>query len=104
MTEPGWSWWEHGKVSGERWREERAEPPEITTIETLYANDAGLGFSRRCRSAATVIDSGRLDGDWTTLAEWIAAERPVARDSERLHWLAGFVHGVVEPDTAIPTS
>ena len=104
MSQSWWSWWEHGKTSGERWREERAQPDEIKTIETIYAKDAGLGFSRRCRSAADQIDSGEFDDTWTTLREWIVGERPAARDSERLHWLAGFVHGVLEPDTVIPAS
>jgi hypothetical protein len=98
------SWWAQGKESGERWHAERAEPAEVEALERLYLEDSGLGISTRCLFAAERIQSGELNEKWTTLLAWVTAERPAGRGFEEKYWLAGFVHGVLEPDAAIPTT
>ena len=96
------SWWAKGKDSGERWRAETGQMAEFETFERLFADDPSLGLSTRCLLAADRIDAGELSERWTTLQGWLARERPTADPASR-RWLAGFVHGVLEPDAAIPT-
>ncbi|MDT5233810.1 MAG: hypothetical protein QOI39_4310 [Mycobacterium sp.] len=98
------SWWAEGKASGERWWKERAEITEREAFERLFPDQPRMGLSYRCLETADRIESGELSGMWTTFWEWIAAERPAGNDIQQKRWLAGFVHGVMQPETQIPTT
>jgi hypothetical protein len=104
MSETWPSWWGRGKASGERWWEQRGVLGEREAVERLYSQDSGLGLSRDCLNAAERIESGELADKLSGLLEWVAAERPAGRDFEQKQWLAGFVHGVLEPEAEIPTT
>jgi len=96
--------WAQGKVSGERWWNERAEIMEKEAFERLFPDQPRMGLSYRCRESAERIQAGELSEKWITLNEWIAAERPAGDDVQQSRWLAGFVHGAMEPDAEIPTT
>jgi hypothetical protein len=104
MSQSWPSWWATGKASGERWWNERAEITEREALERLFPDQPGMGLSYRCLETAERIQSGELSEKWATLWEWIAAERPAGDAGQEKRWLAGFVHGAMEPDAQIPTT